>query len=342
MRKAHERVPDLVVSELHFLADAQAAPIALTDLQQDVGQAPRPLVFLNDAIGEGGRPVSVRHGIDREHPAPAAGGQHQGGREVLRQLWTKATDLLERGGSYRVVRSDARGRVLPRVSRLLRTVEGGLQVKAPSRSPAFGRVFVANARRGYVTNGRIAKRSNHLPQVSRGRNVIGVQLRDDVVIPVAPVVVEVGQIAFLAPGPTRPRRAVVALDSLPAGDLDAVLLAPAQGLRRRGLVRQPNVVGVGVVLPQHAVERFRQHDPRFGGRLGHDDGRSQPRDRETRIRPLHPIREEEEPSRQKEHLAEDHHRNDDHPGWSHPVIALKPPDPEDDHGADPDCQERAI
>ena len=45
---------------------------------------------------------------------------------------------------------------------------------------------------------------------------------------------------------------------------------------------------------------------------------------------LHPIGEEEEPSR-KGTSRGDHHRNDDHPGWSHPVIALKPPDPEGRH-----------
>jgi hypothetical protein len=67
--------------------------------------------------------------------------------------------------------------------------------------------------------------------------MISIELHDDVVVPVAVVVVEVGEIAFFAAGSARPAGPVVSLDPMAAAHHHPMALAPLQRLFSRMFIR---------------------------------------------------------------------------------------------------------
>ena len=109
--------------------------------------------------------------------------------------------------------------------------------------------------------------------------MVAVQLRDDVVVPVSLLVVEVGEVAFLAPGPARPLLLVVFGDAVAAGYLDSVLCAPRQHLGARIFIAEPYVIGMWKALPEHGLEGLARDFPRFRGRLRHYERRPKRGDR---------------------------------------------------------------
>jgi hypothetical protein len=278
-------------------------------------------------------------GVQREHPSPAEGVHHQRRAEVLRELGSDAPDLLQRLRAHGVMRPDAHGRDRVMSAGLLRAVEDGLLEQSPTGGPARPRVGVADARRRDVADAGIRERADHLAQVARRRAMVGVELGDHVVVAVADMVVEEGEVALLGLRAARPGRAVVVRASVACGDAHAVCLAPAERLRGRRLVGEPDVVRVGQILAQHRPQRAGNHLPGLRRRLGDDDGHSQLRNAQRRVGARHPGQVQEEDTGQEqrpyEHGAVDNHseRGDD-------VAGLQPPAPEVRQRGEPQSEQR--
>jgi hypothetical protein len=93
------------------------------------------------------------------------------------------------------------------------------------------------------------------------RDVVGIELHNEVIGVVPHRVVEVGEVSFLAPGSSGPGWLVVLLHTVAAADLDSVGIAPAARLVVRTLVGEPRVVRM--VLSEHADECPPDHEPRL-------------------------------------------------------------------------------
>jgi hypothetical protein len=71
--------------------------------------------------------------------------------------------------------------------------------------------------------------------------MISVQLRDEIVIIIPVSIIEVSQVAFLAPFATRPCVVMITRHALASGNQDSMIRAPLQGFRRRIFIGQPGV-----------------------------------------------------------------------------------------------------
>ena len=84
------------------------------------------------------------------------------------------------------------------------------------------------------------------------------------------MVVEVGEIAFFAFGPSGPGRAVVGSYTLAGRDEDVMFAAPGDSLGSGVFIGKPGVVRGG--LSQHGLESAFDEPGRFGGSFGDDHG----------------------------------------------------------------------
>ena len=123
----------------------------------------------------------------------------------LRRAPARALLPLERRRPHGIMRADAARRIAGVGAGLSRSVEDCLGVQPPASGPGGVGVAVADARCGHVPDTRVRKRRHHPPQIVGRGNVIGVELGDDVVVAIAPVVVEEREVALLALGPPWPR-----------------------------------------------------------------------------------------------------------------------------------------
>ena len=73
----------------------------------------------------------------------------------------------------------------------------GFCVEAPARRPAFMRVTVAYTGRGYIAYRRIGKRAQHLEKITFGRNMIGIELRDEIIALVPVMVIKKARLPSL-------------------------------------------------------------------------------------------------------------------------------------------------
>ena len=130
-----QRVEEQRVNKAEPQRPGQRTEIVRDEPEQDRGQAAGPLELLDQHGREGVRPVAVRLGGDREHAVPANRVEQEAGREVLGEFGPEPADVLQRGGPYRIVRSDAGGRPAVAVPQLERSVKGRLPVQAAAGRP---------------------------------------------------------------------------------------------------------------------------------------------------------------------------------------------------------------
>lgn len=210
---------------------------------------------------------------------------------------------------------------------LHRAVRDGLAVHPAPGSPGVRVVGVAHAGSGDIADGGIVEGADHFSEVGRGGHMVAVELRDHVITLVAPVVVEVGEIAFLATGAARPVIAVVREHATAAGHPHPVRAAPGDDLLGRVLVAQPHVVPVRKVLGQHRLQGLPGSGPRLRGGTGHGEGDRERGDGQGRVDPAQPQRGDEEVAGEAGEV-EQQGTVDDQPRPADAVLRLQPPGPE--------------
>jgi hypothetical protein len=130
---------------------------------------------------------------------------------------------------------------------------------------------IANRGCGDVADLRISERRKNGFQVTFFGLVIAVGLDHEVVIFIAPVIVEIGQVALLALHPPRKIQVVIFRDSLAAGDRDTMLCTPGPGFFRWIFVGDPGVMGKRIVF-QHTDEGPPGDRPGLRRSLSHNHG----------------------------------------------------------------------
>lgn len=332
-KERKKRIPELRKEELKLEPGRQPADEARRVPQQHHDQAARPLEFLRHEIAEGSGAVTMGDGIQRMHTPPAAGIHHQCRRMVFSQLRTEAADLFEGDGTYRVMRPYAHRRQAAIVTGLERAMHAGLGIEPSTCRPAFGSVLVANAGGRDIADLWIGERTQHVEEIVGRGNMICIELRHEIVAAVAVVVVEEGEVAFLAPRASGPRRPMIIGSPLAGRDEDPVPGAPVESLGGRVFVGKPGVVFH--LLGKHCQQGFTDDREGFRRRLGHDHGHSTARRQaQGTVRSCRPIEDDDEIGRQSGNPGKNEaHRNC---AESIDVMArLQPPDPEIGEGADP-------
>ena len=156
---------------------------------------------------------------------------------VLGQLRAETADLLQGGSAHGIVRTDAERRQTAVVPGLERAMHARLGVEPAARRPALGGVAVADARCRDVADLGIGERPQHVEQIAGLRHVVGVELHDKVVTGIAVVIIEVGEIAFLAARTPRPAGPVIVGTALAGRQQHAMRPRTRRWSRPRGLRR---------------------------------------------------------------------------------------------------------
>src|SRR5690606_32614254 len=155
---------------------------------------------------------------DGMRAAPPAGVKDERGRMVFGEFRAEAAHLAKRRRADRVMRTDAERRPSGIVSGLQRAVHTRFDIQPSARGPAPIRVGVADAWGGDIPDPGIRERSDGVAQVIRRRDMIGIELRNEVVVLVSEMIVEIGEVALLAAGTPWPCFAVVLGDPVPGGE----------------------------------------------------------------------------------------------------------------------------
>lgn len=276
----------------------------------------------------------MRLGVDGERTLPARRVQQVGGGEVLRQLGTEPADLAQGAGAHGVVRADAHRCEALAMAELERPLPARLAVEPAPRGPGAVGVAVAYAGCGDIADRGVGERADHLGETARRGHMVDVELGDDVVALVSPVAVEVGEVALLAAGAPRPVGPLTGRGSAPRGHPHVVRAAPVGGLLAGGLLAQPYVIGVRVVLVEHRQQGAPGGGPGLRGRAGHDEGDRQQGNRQVGADPAHPQGGEEEVGRHDGQVQQDR-AVDDQSGPVRPVLRLQPPRPDPDEAHRP-------
>lgn len=269
----------------------------------------------------------MRLGVDGERPLPASRVEQIRGGEVLGEFRTEPSDVPQCPGAYGVVGADAHRGEAVAVAQLHRAVPDGLAVHSATGRPGVRAIGVAHAGRGDIADGGVAEGADHFGEIGRGGHVVAVELRDHVVALIAPIVVEVGEVAFLAAGAARPVGPVVGGHAAAAGHPHPVPSAPRGDLLGRVLVAQPYVVGVRKILGQHRLERPPGGGPRLRGGAGDGEGDRYRGDRQVRVDPANPERGDEEVAGQAGEV-EQQDAVDDQSRPADAVLGAQPPGPE--------------
>ncbi len=277
----------------------------------------------------------MRFGVDREYALPSVGAEDQRCGEVLGELGTQAADLLERGRAHGVVRADATGRKTGVRPGLGRPVQHRLRVQSPPGGPGGVCVAIADAGGRHIAHSWVDKRRRHPPEVIGRRDMIGIELGDDVVVAISPVVVEEREVALFAFRSPRPCRVVVLGDPFAARHVNAVQGTPIDDLVGEFFIGEPDVVRVRELLREHRFERRAHELPGLRWRFGDDDRRSQPRNLDRGLGPTHPQQEEEEPQRHRDEVESEHDAVRHQAGDRDPMHGREPPLPEEDRGCQP-------
>lgn len=159
------------------------------------------------------------------------------------------------------MRADAHGREAAGIAKLENAVKRRLRLQARARGPTGRGIGRADRGRADIAHGWVGKGADHLAQVAGLRHMVGIKLCHDVVIAIAPMVVEIGKVALLAAGAARPCLVVIARIALAAGNPDAVARAPCAGQIIGVFIGQPCVMRV--ILRQHGVQRGDQDRQRL-------------------------------------------------------------------------------
>ena len=188
-------VPPLTEAQPDPGSPAEAAAVAATNPQQHVHHAARPLKLLGHTVGERFRPVPMCLGVDSKDPLPPVRTHHQRGREVLPPV--RVPGRRCRAAPRSVPRSGNRCNWV----HIRRYDRPGLDRAVPPRRRGARGPTTTDLRSGRrywgcdVAHQRVAERDHHVAQVVARRHVIGIELRHDVVMLIAPCVVEEGQVS---------------------------------------------------------------------------------------------------------------------------------------------------
>ncbi len=265
-----ERIPELREQELDLQAQRQPPDQLWRILQQDHHKAARPLEFLRHKIGEGARTVAVSDGVQRMNAPPAMRIHEQGRGMILGQFRSESADFLQRCRAHRIMGTDADRGEPAIVTGLQRAMHAGFHIKASARRPAFTRIAITNARCRNITDRRIGEGPQYVEEIARLRHMVGIELRDEIIALIAIMVVEEGQIAFLAPGAAGPALPMIVGTRLARRHEHAMLTAPGERCRRRVLIGKPGIMRH--ILRQHGAQCFSHYFERLRRCLGDDHG----------------------------------------------------------------------
>ena len=140
LAQREERIPGLGKDELGPQVRRQRPPVTGEEVEQDLGQGPRPLVLLNHGVGETRRAITDGDRVRAENAARPVRVEPQGVVVVLRQRVLKAADRAQRRDAERCVGSDDERGVTAVVAHLQRSVQGRLHLVASADHPGVGLV----------------------------------------------------------------------------------------------------------------------------------------------------------------------------------------------------------
>src|SRR5258706_16436982 len=129
-------------------------------------------------------------------------------------------------------------------------MEMRLPMEAPPGRPGSSSVRVADARSRHIADRRVSEGAHHLGQVAGAWHMITIELRDDVIRSVPPVVIEKGEVALLAFRPAGPVLTVVFGLRLAGRHSDSALSTPIHDFVCRPLGAEPDVERLRIPLRQ--------------------------------------------------------------------------------------------
>ena len=173
---------------------------------------------------------------------------------ILSQFWPQTADLAKCACPDGVMGADAQRSKPGRISGLQRSMGSGFRKQSSANRPTPLRIRIADARRGDIPDTRVCERPDHLLQIVDSGPVIGIHLDHEIIILVAIMIVEVGEVSLLAASPARPCKTMIIRNTLSTGDVDAVFPAPSDRFLAWIFIGQPRVVGM--ILGERRFERL--------------------------------------------------------------------------------------